>query len=203
MKRNFKHTLLASAAAATLLFGSLGTVAFANQSQTLQQQPVQESGADGGSQDEQNNPAYTGSILIDRQSVSGVSEADEMLTLQTKATISTAEAEAAALAANPGTKVVKSELGNENGVLIYSVQLDNGTDVKMDAGNGAVLYIEQGEDESEVGAAADKESDANDNGVDSVQDEHEDADQDNLQEEHDGQSDDANETPGLEDALEQ
>jgi uncharacterized membrane protein YkoI len=74
------------------------------------------------------------------------SEADEAATLQGKATISAADAEAAALAANPGTTVVKTELDNENGVLVYSVELTNGTDVKVDAGNGSILSTDSGAD---------------------------------------------------------
>jgi len=199
MKGNFKHKLLAGATMATLLFGGLGTAAFASQSQTLQQQPVQQSGGEETGQDERQEPQYTGSIRVDQQSVDGMSEADEAAALQAKATITAAEAEAAALAANPGAKIVKSELDNENGVLVYSVELDNGADVKVDAGNGAVLYTDQGEDGAEIDEATHEESDAND--ADNIQDEHEDADQDNLQEEHDGQPDDGSETPGVEDAA--
>lgn len=199
MKSNFKHTVAVGATVATLLFGGLGTVAFASQSQTLQQQPVQVTGSEAASQDTHQAPAYTGSILVDQQRDEGMSEADEAAALQAKATITAAEAEAAALAANPGAKVVKSELDNENGVLVYSVELDNGADVKVDAGNGAVLYTDQGEDGAEINKAGHEESDARD--ADNVQDEHEDADQDNLQEEHDSQPDDANEAPSAEDAL--
>jgi uncharacterized membrane protein YkoI len=74
------------------------------------------------------------------------SEADEAATLQGKATISAADAEAAALAANPGATVVKTELDNENGVLVYSVELTNGADVKVDAGNGSILSTDSGAD---------------------------------------------------------
>jgi uncharacterized membrane protein YkoI len=37
-------------------------------------------------------------------------------------------------------------LDNENGSLVYSVELSNGTDVKVDASNGAVLHAETGAD---------------------------------------------------------
>ncbi len=46
---------------------------------------------------------------------------------------------AAALAANPGTAVTKVQLENENGCLVYDVRLNNGMDVKVDAGTGAVV----------------------------------------------------------------
>ena len=75
-----------------------------------------------------------------------VNEADEATALQGQATISAADAESAALAANPGTSVVKSELDDENGTVVYSVELSNGADVKVDAGNGSFLTTENGAD---------------------------------------------------------
>ena len=99
------------------------------------------------------SPSYIGSITVDQTQYEGMSEADETAALQAKATISTTDAEAVAIAANPGTKVVKTELENENGVLVYSVELSNGKDVKVDAGNGQILHTEvdelDSEDESE------------------------------------------------------
>jgi uncharacterized membrane protein YkoI len=102
----------------------------------------QPDGADSGAQD----PSYAGSVAVDQAQTEGVSEADEATTLLGKATISAADAEAAALAANPGATVVKSELDNENGALVYSVELSNGADVKVDAGNGSILFSDTGAD---------------------------------------------------------
>jgi uncharacterized membrane protein YkoI len=103
---------------------------------------------------EEQEPQYTGSITVDESQYEGMSDADEAAALQAKATITSAQAEAAALAANPGTTVVKTELDNENGVLVYSVELSNGTDVKVDAGNGSILHTEQaGNDAAEVDGA--------------------------------------------------
>ena len=59
--------------------------------------------------------------------------------------ITAERAQAAALAAHPGT-VIKTELDDENGQLIYSVELDGGVDVKVDAMTGAVLGTESGQD---------------------------------------------------------
>lgn len=82
----------------------------------------------------------------------GMSEAEDSAPLQAEATISAADAEAAALAANPDTSVVKTELDNENGILVYSVELSNGKEVKVDAGTGQILPAEvdglDGENES-------------------------------------------------------
>jgi hypothetical protein len=102
--------------------------------------------APGASDDGVQDPSYTGSIAVDQSQTEGMSEADESAALQGKASISAADAEAAALAANPGATVVKTELDNENGALVYSVELSNGADVKVDAGSGAVLFTDSGAD---------------------------------------------------------
>lgn len=128
-------------------------------------------------------PSYVGSIRVDEAQFEGMSEADEAAVLQGMATLTADQAKAAAEAANPGATAVKVELDNENGVLVYSVELNNGLDVKVDAGNGAILHTEQ--------ADADHEGDECD---------HE-ADHDNVQEEHESQADDVMETPGVEDGA--
>jgi uncharacterized membrane protein YkoI len=56
--------------------------------------------------------------------------------------ISADVAEQAAIDPNPGTTVVETELGNENGVLVYSVELSNGSEVKVDAGTAKVLHTQ-------------------------------------------------------------
>jgi uncharacterized membrane protein YkoI len=107
-----------------------------------------------GDQVDEQQPLYTGSISVNEAQYQGMNEADEAAALQAKATITSAQAEAAALAANPGTTVIKTELDNENGVLVYSVELSNGLDVKVDAGNGKILYTEQtGNDAGSVAGA--------------------------------------------------
>jgi uncharacterized membrane protein YkoI len=106
---------------------------------------VEEQVGDQGDQNEvdEQQPQYTGSIIVDESQYEGMSEADEAAALQAMAIVSSAEAEAVALDANPGTSVVKTELDNENGVLVYSVELSNDLDVKVDAGNGEVLHTEE------------------------------------------------------------
>jgi len=91
-------------------------------------------------------PSYSSSIRVDDAQYEGVSEADEAVALAGLATITPEEAKDAALAANPGATVVKVELDNENGALVYSVELGNGLDVKVDAGNAAVLHTDSGGD---------------------------------------------------------
>jgi uncharacterized membrane protein YkoI len=67
----------------------------------------------------------------------------ETTTLGTPA-ITVEQAQATALAANPGTTVIKTELDDENGQLIYSVELAGGLDVKLDAMTGMILSTESG-----------------------------------------------------------
>jgi uncharacterized membrane protein YkoI len=94
---------------------------------------------------------YTGSILVNSSQYQNMSEAEEATALQSQATITSVQAEEAALVANPGNTVIKTELDNENGVLVYSVELSNGLDVKVDAGNGKILHTEQaGNDAAEA-----------------------------------------------------
>jgi uncharacterized membrane protein YkoI len=118
---------------------------------------VEEQVGDQNQVDEQ-QPQYTGSITVDESQYEGMSETDEAAALQTKAAISAADAEQAALAVNPGTSVVKTELDNENGVLVYSVELSNGTDVKVDAGNGKILHTEQADNDANEVAGAESTS---------------------------------------------
>ncbi len=68
-------------------------------------------------------------------------------------TITADQAKAAALAANPGTTALKAELDDENGCLVYGVELSNGADVKVDAGDGQVVHTEAaGPDDASEGA---------------------------------------------------
>ena len=78
-----------------------------------------------------------------------MSEAEESAALLAKAFVGAADTEAVALAANPDTSVVETELDNENGVLVYSVELSNGSDVKVDAGNGQILHTETAKHDGE------------------------------------------------------
>ncbi len=78
-------------------------------------------------------PSYSCSIKVPEP---------EPADLSTLAKIKADQAMAAAQAAFPGAAVKKVELDNENGCLVYSVELRNGGEVLVDAGNGAVLRQE-------------------------------------------------------------
>ena len=105
-------------------------------------------GAEDSAKDEagadQITPAYNGSISVDQTTNENLSETEEFATLAGNAKISLEEAKTAALSQYSGTTVVKAELDNENGVLVYSIELSNGTDVKVDAGNGSILFADAG-----------------------------------------------------------
>jgi uncharacterized membrane protein YkoI len=93
-------------------------------------------------------PNYVGSIKVDEKAYA--SETDEATALQSLAKISQSDAEKAALVRVPGT-VVKATIENENGNLVYSVEVKDATnkisDVKVDAGNGTVLTVESQDNE--------------------------------------------------------
>jgi len=78
------------------------------------------------------------------------------------AKISLDSAVQAALHAVPG-KVLKAELENENGYLVYGIEIAKAdsqiADVKVDAGNGKVLKIESDKKDNE-----DREGEDSDNG---------------------------------------
>lgn len=68
--------------------------------------------------------------------------------LQSLAKITPEQATSAALAQVSGT-VKKVELENEDGNVVYGIEIQNadgGHDVKVDAGNGKVLQVEKGEE---------------------------------------------------------
>ncbi len=203
MKFEFRQKVLGLAAVATLALGGLGTMAFTGLIQTVpitQTQPLTDTEQADDPGDTTQDPAINGSVPVDETQMDGMSEADEAAALQGSAKIDVAAAEAAAIAANPGTTVVKSGLESENGFLVYEVQLSNGMGVKVDAGDGAILHSEQDHEGNEAGET-DEANDANEGSEAKNGEQDEAGDTDDLQDEHDGQPDDATETSGTEDAA--
>ena len=96
--------------------------------------------ADGEDGADALEPKLNGSIAVPEGQSDNLSEADEAAALAPLAKITPDEASAAAQAQVPG-QVQKVELDDENGSLVYSVEI-GGKDVKVDAGTGAVLHIE-------------------------------------------------------------
>lgn len=100
-----------------------------------------------GSQNQ--TPSYQSSIKVPEQDAD---ERAESAKLAPFAKIDSNQATAAALAKVPGT-VLRTELDNENGNLVYSVEIRLATneirDAKVDAGNGAVLQVDAGGEDQE------------------------------------------------------
>lgn len=78
-------------------------------------------------------PTYTCSIKVPKP---------EPKDLTSLAKIKADQTMAAAQAAYPGAQVKKVELDNENGCLVYSLELSNGEEILVDAGNGSILRKE-------------------------------------------------------------
>lgn len=93
----------------------------------------------GGSEQNLQHPAYVSSIKVPEP---------EPRNLAALAKITAAQAMAAARTAYPGTKVEKLALENENGSLVYAVNLSNGLEVEVDAGNAKVLHVESSQSEA-------------------------------------------------------
>ncbi len=89
--------------------------------------------------DQVQDPAYAGSLKVDETALQTMPDAGRCSALKTMAKITVEAAQTAALKANAGSAVDIIELDVENGYLVYSVQLKDGRDVKVDAGNGSVL----------------------------------------------------------------
>jgi uncharacterized membrane protein YkoI len=85
------------------------------------------------------DPAYVGSLKVDETPLQTLPDAGRCNALKTMAKVTVEAAQAAALKANAGSTIDTIELDVENGYLVYSVQLKDGRDVKVDAGNGSVL----------------------------------------------------------------
>ena len=108
--------------------------------------------ADEAGTDEQ-DPDYTGTatIAVDEATLPE-DEAAEAEALAALATVGQADAESAALATVSG-EVLEAELDDENGFVIWSIEVRDGAgtvhDVAIDAGNGQVLGTQADEDGAE------------------------------------------------------
>jgi len=145
-----KRLIAVGATALGATVGLAGIVGFT--SADAPKQPVSAQ-ADGKSGDQTQDPSYSSSVTAPEQN--GQSEADQSAALQSLAKISPDQARDAALAAVPGT-AGKVELDNENGNVVYSVQITDASgkviDVKVDAGNGSVLHQDTDQNGADKGA---------------------------------------------------
>ncbi len=101
------------AAIALLVVGALGVAAYNAYAQGST------TDSDEASESQDNNPA-----------------------LQDQAGITREQAEAIALVQYPGANVLATELEKEGGILLYSIELDNGAEVEVNAKDSTVLPAE-------------------------------------------------------------
>ncbi len=143
IKRLLFGSGMAGVVAAAFLLGSL-TLGVAG-AQTPPAPTPQTTTQDDRANQGDHQPSYTASIKA-AQDQKDQGEQDESKALAGMAKITADQAKEAALAQFPGATVAKVELDNEDGNVVYSVQLidKSGTsqDVKVDAGNGKVLATE-------------------------------------------------------------
>jgi uncharacterized membrane protein YkoI len=179
MKLHLSKRRLAAVGALAVVLGSGATIAAAS-SDTPPTSAADEQQADGEHQDGQDggpgseqdaaDPTFQGTVpapaeteQADGQESSG-SENQEQAALTSLATVTQQDAEKAALAAVPGT-VAETDLGNENGFVVYSIEVNGSdgsvTEVTVDAGNGTVL-AQQAQDASDPADGADNPESAGD-----------------------------------------
>ncbi len=96
---------------------------------------------------ETQDPLYKGSIAVDEAKYEDRSEQNESKALAGFAKITAKQAKQLAEAKVGGTATAV-KLGNENGSLVYEVKVGN-QEVKVDAGSGSILKVEQANNEKE------------------------------------------------------
>ncbi len=117
--------------------------------------------------DQRSEPAYTGTITVPQNTASNATETQESAALAALAKVTQDQARTATLGRFPGATIGKVSLDDENGVLVWSVELVDakgaGQDVKVDAGNAAILNVQAGgADGAESGSSAGGETGAED-----------------------------------------
>jgi len=96
------------------------------------------------------------------------------------------QAQEIALEGQTGAAVTDVELSGDNGVLVYSVVLDSGVEVEIDATSGEVVKTEEQDDERDEGnAEEDGDSDQKDMGGNEDEDENQHDDDDDNGEDED------------------
>jgi hypothetical protein len=162
-----KRTIAAIATTTALALGVIGSTALAEspppsaKPSASPQAPNSSASPTGSPGTQRQEPSYTGSVTAP-QGAEGQSEASESAALAALAKISEADATKAALAKFPGATVQKATLGDENGFVVWEIELTDASktahEVKVDAGNGAILAVEAGgEDGEKSGASGEKD----------------------------------------------
>lgn len=143
--------ILFGAIAGLGLFAGAAGVASAMTGQSGTPTSAQERTADAPEKGDTPDATFKSSITVPDNGPEK-DDATEAAELAKVAKISDADARAAATAAVPGT-VVKSELENEDGNVVYEVEIKGAdgkvTEVIVDAGNGKVLHQELEDDDED------------------------------------------------------
>jgi uncharacterized membrane protein YkoI len=147
-----KRTIATLATAAALALGVVGTQALAetpppSTSPAPSGQPTAPKPA--GTSTEAQEPTINGTVPAPKDAAGAeTTEANETAALAALAKVSEADARNAALAKFPGATITKASLGDENGFVVWSIELTDASkapqEVKIDAGSGAVLAVEAG-----------------------------------------------------------
>jgi uncharacterized membrane protein YkoI len=162
LRRTKTKLVLTGAVAAMLIGGGVSIAAASSPASSPAGTPATTGEQDG------TDTTFTGSVQAPAEQADGQETAgsndQEQAALQALATVPQAQAEAAALAAVPGT-VAGADLGNENGFVVYSVEVNAAdgtvTEVTVDAGNATVL-AQQAQDASDPADAPDAPESAGD-----------------------------------------
>lgn len=178
MSKRFTHrnkAVVAGLATAAALAGGVGVAAAASGPSSPSDSKAPSAQSEGVEQPdgteeqdgvEEQEPSLNGSVAATE--VPGETEQQEEARLSSDAKVSRVQAEAAALQAVPGT-VTASELGNENGSLVWEVDVQqadsSAVEVKVDAGDGAVLAQEAG-DEGDEGTSESEDGEQDEAGED-------------------------------------
>jgi uncharacterized membrane protein YkoI len=101
--------------------------------------PAQSASQTASANDQANGPAVVGTPLL-------------------QPTIDLKRAKEIALQGQSSAVVTSISLEGEDGVLAYSIELDNGMEVDVDATSGEVLKTEQGDDENDENGEGEQEN---------------------------------------------
>lgn len=156
-----KQTLATLGVTAALTLGVIGSVALAGSpkpsaspSASVAPQQTPKTG-----RTETQEPSYTGSVQAPKDTGNEQTAAAESAALTALAKISEADARKAALAKFPGATIQKASLQDENGNVVWAVELTDANkaaqEVKVDAGNAAILAVENGGAENEKSGTED------------------------------------------------
>jgi uncharacterized membrane protein YkoI len=150
-----KRTIAALATTTALALGVIGSTALAESPPPSPKPSVSpQAPKQRATETDTQQPSITGSIQAPK-GAEGQSEENESAALTALAKISEADARKAALAKFPGATIHRATLEDENGSVVWAVELTDATkapqELKVDAGNGAILAVEAGGTEGDSG----------------------------------------------------